>query len=141
MQIYHHAYIYIIYDCTTCNSTISIITQISSLELNTISSPMAHTYNYIPYNCDIILIQEIHSLTYPFPHKSSHSFHQFQAPNTWTFLVHFTQTRDCFYNPKTKQVGCPRAAHSSYIGSSWWNRISMAIPSLIPIKHNLMHNL
>ena len=29
-----------IYNYTTCNSTISIITQISSLELNTISSPM-----------------------------------------------------------------------------------------------------
>ena len=50
MQIYHHAYIYIIYNYTTCNSTISTITQISSLELNTISSPMAHTHNYIPYN-------------------------------------------------------------------------------------------
>ena len=141
MQIYHYAYIYIIYNYTTCNSTISTITQISSLELNTISSPMAHTHSYISYNCDIILIQEIHAITYPFPHKSSNSFHQFQAPNTWMFLVHFTQTQDCFYNPKTEQVGCPRAAHSSYIGSSWWNRISMEIPGLIPTKHNLMHNL
>ena len=79
MQIYHHAYIYIIYNYTTCNSTISTITQISSLELNTISSPMAYTHNYIPYNCDIILLQEVHALTYPFPHKSSHSFHQFHA--------------------------------------------------------------
>ena len=126
MKIYHHAYIYIIYNYTTCNSTISTIIQISSLELNTFSSPMAYTHNYIPYNCDIILIQEVHALTYPFPHKSSHSFHQFQALNTWMFLVHFTQTRDCFYSPKTEQVGYPRAAHSSYIGSSWWNRISMA---------------
>ena len=114
----------------------------SSLCINLFkSSPMAYKHNYILYNCDIILIQEIHALTYPFPHKSSHSFHQFQAPNIWTFLVHFTQTRNCFYSPKTEQVGCPRAAHSSYIGSSWWNRIPMAIPGLIPTKHNLMHIL
>ena len=100
---------------------------------------MAYTHNYIPYNCDIILIQEVHALTYPFPHKSSHSFHQFQAPNTWTFLVHFTQTRDCFYSPKTEQVGCPRAAHSSYIGSSWWNRIPYPFPVLYIPKYNLEH--
>ena len=61
---------------TTCNSTIAIITQISSLEQITISSPMVCTHNYIPYNCDIMLIHKVHALTYPFPHKSSHSFHQ-----------------------------------------------------------------
>ena len=141
MKIYHHAYIYIIYNYTTCNSIISTITQISSLELNTISSPMAHTHNYIPYNYDIILVQEVHALTYPFPHKSSHSFHQFQAPNTWTFLYHFTQTRDCFYSPKIEQVSCPRAAHSSYIGSSWWNRIPYPFPVLYTPNHNLFNKL
>ena len=51
-----------IYNYTTCNSTISIVTQISSLELNTISSPMAYTHHYIPYNCDIILTHQ--ALTY-----------------------------------------------------------------------------
>ena len=51
-----HTNIYIIciyskfYNHTTCNSTISTITQISLLEQITISSPMAHTHNYIPYN-------------------------------------------------------------------------------------------
>ena len=43
------------YNHTTCNSTISTITQISSFEQITISSPMAYTHNYIPYNCDIML--------------------------------------------------------------------------------------
>ena len=109
------------YNYTTGNSIISIITQISSLEQITISSPMTYTHNYIPYNCDILLIHEVHALTYPFPHKSSHSFHQFQAPNTWTFFVHFTQTRDYFYSPKTEHVGCPWAAHSSNLCSSLLN--------------------
>ena len=40
---------------TTCNSIISTITKINSLEQITISSPMAYTHNYIPYNCDIML--------------------------------------------------------------------------------------
>ena len=43
------------YNHTTCNSTISTITQISS-------SPMAYTHNYILYNCDIILTPQ--ALTY-----------------------------------------------------------------------------
>ena len=34
-------------------------------------------------------------------------------------MAHFTQTRDCFYSPKTGEVGCPRAAHTSYTGSSF----------------------
>ena len=101
---------------------------------------MAYTHNYIPYNCDIILIQKVHALTYPFPNKSSHSFHQFQAPNPWTFLVHFTQTRDYFYSPKIEQVGCPRATHFSYIGSSWWNRIPWLFPASYIPTYNLMLN-
>ena len=82
IQLYHLCIYYPFHNYTTYNSKISTITQISSLELNTISSPMAHTHNYIPYNCDIILIQEVPALTYPFPQKSIHSFHQIQAPNT-----------------------------------------------------------
>ena len=50
------------YNYTTGNSIISTITQISSLEQITISSPMAYTHNYIPYNCDIMLIPQ--ALTY-----------------------------------------------------------------------------
>ena len=50
------------YNHTTCNSTISTITQISSFERITISSPMAYTHNYIPYNCDIMLTPQ--ALTY-----------------------------------------------------------------------------
>ena len=50
------------YNHTTCNSTISTITQISSFERITISSPMAYTHNYIPYNCDIMLTSQ--ALTY-----------------------------------------------------------------------------
>ena len=46
---------YQFYNHTTCNSTISTITQISSLEQFTISSPMDYTHNYIPYNCEIML--------------------------------------------------------------------------------------
>ena len=37
------------------------------------SHPMAYRYNYILYNCDIMLVHKVHALTYPFPHKSSHS--------------------------------------------------------------------
>ena len=61
---------------------------------------MAYEHNYILYNYVIILTHYFHELTYLFPHNSNHSFHQFQAPNTWIFLVHFTQTRDCFIVPK-----------------------------------------
>ena len=43
------------YNYTTGNSIIITITQISSLEQITTSSPMAYTHNYIPYNCDIML--------------------------------------------------------------------------------------
>ena len=50
------------YNYTTGNSIISTITQISSLEQITISSPMAYTHNYIPYNCDIMLTPQ--ALTY-----------------------------------------------------------------------------
>ena len=50
------------YNHTTCNSTISTITQISSFERITISSLMAYAHNYIPYNCDIMLTPQ--ALTY-----------------------------------------------------------------------------
>ena len=50
------------YNYTTGNSIISTITQISSLEQITISSPMAYTHNYIPYNCNIMLTPQ--ALTY-----------------------------------------------------------------------------
>ena len=63
-----------IYNHTTCNSTISSITQFCSLEQFTISSPMAYTHNYIPYNCDIMLTPQAYALTYLFPLNSSHSF-------------------------------------------------------------------
>ena len=79
-----------IYNHTTCNSTISTITQISSLEQFIISSPMAYTHNYIPYNCDIMLTHQVYALTYLFPLNSSHSIQQFHT-HTWTFLVQFTQ--------------------------------------------------
>ena len=42
----------------------STITQINSLELITNSSPMTYTHNYIPYNCDLMLIHKVHALTY-----------------------------------------------------------------------------
>ena len=61
-----------IWNHTTCNSIISTITQISSLEQITILSPMAHTHNYISYNCDIMLTPQTHALTYLFPINSSH---------------------------------------------------------------------
>ena len=50
IQMYLICIYYQIYNHTTCNSTISTITQISSFEQITISSPMAYTHNYIPYN-------------------------------------------------------------------------------------------
>ena len=43
---------------------LSTITQTNSLGLNTISSPMAYTHNYIPYNCDIMLTHQAYALTY-----------------------------------------------------------------------------
>ena len=46
---------------------------------------------------------------------------------------------DCFYSPKTEQVGCPRAVHSSFIGSSWWNQIPYLFPVSYSPKQNLMH--
>ena len=82
MLIYSHTYIYIymyVYinifkSHTTCYviSTQftpmyqfwSTITQINSLELITNSSPMTYTHNYIPYNCDLMLIHKVHALTY-----------------------------------------------------------------------------
>ena len=66
--IYSH-----IWNHTTCNSTISTtITQISSLEQITISSPMTYTNNYIPYNCDIMLTPQTYALAYLFLINSSH---------------------------------------------------------------------
>ena len=41
---------------------------------------MSYTHNYIPYNCDILLIHKVHALTYPFPHKSSHSLQTISMP-------------------------------------------------------------
>ena len=76
MIIYSHTYIYIniFKSHTTCYviSTQftpiyqfwSTITQINSLELITNSSPMTYTHNYIPYNCDLMLIHKVHALTY-----------------------------------------------------------------------------
>ena len=43
------------YNHTTCNSTISTITQISSFEQFTISSQMTYKHNYILYNYVIVL--------------------------------------------------------------------------------------
>ena len=40
----------------------------------TIASPMAYTHNYIPYNCNIMLTHQAYALTYLFPLNSSHSF-------------------------------------------------------------------
>ena len=103
---------------------------------------MTHTHNYIPYNCDIILIQEVHALTYPFPHKSSHSFHQFQAPNTWMFLVHFTQTQDCFTVPKQRKWavhGQPTPPTSVPLGGTefpWSFPTSYTQNTIYRINHN-----
>ena len=49
-------------------------TQISPLEQIIISSPMAYTHNYIPYNCNIMLTHQAYALIYLFPLNSSHSF-------------------------------------------------------------------
>ena len=87
-----------IYNHTTCNSTISTITQICSLEQFTISSPMAYTHNYIPYNCDIMFTHQAYALTYLFPLNSSHSIQQFHTHNTWAFFVQFTQKYSCHYS-------------------------------------------
>ena len=50
IQLYQVFIYHPIHNYMTCNSKISTITKISSLELNIISSPMAHTHDYIPYN-------------------------------------------------------------------------------------------
>ena len=100
---------------------------------------MTYTHNYIPYNCDIILIQEVHALTYPFPHKSSHSHQTIPMPKHMDIYGPFHTNWDYFYSPKTEQVGCPRAAHFSYISSSWWNRIPYPFPVSYSPKQNLMH--
>ena len=74
MLIYSHIYIKIFKSHTTCYvistqftpiyNFWSTITQINSLELITNSSPMTYAHNYIPYNCDLMLIHKVHALTY-----------------------------------------------------------------------------
>ena len=97
---------------------------------------MAYKHNYIPYNCDIILIHEFHALTYPFPHKSSHSFHQFQAPNTWTFWSISRRPGIVFTVPKQSKWaihGQPTPPTSVPLGGT-------EFPWPIHTKPNLMHN-
>ena len=81
------------YNHTTCNSTISTITQISSLDQFTISSTMTYTHNYISYNCDIMLTPQAYALTYLFPLNSSHSFH------TISYTPHMDVFGPIFTNP------------------------------------------
>ena len=98
IQIYQLCIYSKIYNHTTCNSTISTITQISSLKLNIIPFPNVYTHNYIPYNCDIKLTHQAYTLTYYFHTTQVIHFKQFQAHNTWTFLVQFTQKYSCYYS-------------------------------------------
>ena len=143
MLIYSHTYIYIniFKSHTTCyviSSQVtpiyqfwSTITQINSLELITNSSPMTYIPNYIPYNCDLMLIHKVHALTYPFPHKSNHSlqtifytqhmdlFYPFHT-NPGLFLQ--SQNRDCGLS-----VGSPLIQHLFH----FLKPISMAISGII----------
>ena len=48
---------------------------------------------------------------------------------------------DCFYSPKTEHVGYSWAAHSSYISSSWWNRITYPFPVSYSPKLDLFNKL
>ena len=80
MLIYAHTYIYIyiyiyIYKIFKSHTICYVISHnlhqytnfgqpSPSLELITNSSPMTYTHNYIPYNCDLMLIHKVHALTY-----------------------------------------------------------------------------
>ena len=102
IYIYIYIYINIFKSHTTCyviSSQVtpiyqfwSTITQINSLKLITNSSPMTYTPNYIPYNCDLMLIHKLHALTYPFPHKSNHSLQ----------TISYTQHMDLFLSISCK---------------------------------------
>ena len=100
---------------------------------------MAYQHNLIPFNCVIKLVHKNQVLTYLFPHIPSHSFQQFKCPKHMDLYGPFHTNWDCFYSPKTKHVGCPRAAHSSNIGSSWWNRIPYPFPVSYSPKHDLIN--
>ena len=102
---------------------------------------MAYQHNLIPFNCVIKLIHKNQVLTYLFPHIPSHSFQQFKCPKHMDLYDPFHTNWDCFYSPKTGQVGCQRAAHSSYIGSSWWNRIPWLFPASYLPTYNLFNKL
>ena len=43
-----------------------------------------------------------------------------------------------FNSPKNITVGCPWAAHSPNVGSSWWNRIPYPFPIFYSPKQNLL---
>ena len=126
-------------------------TFIYKMHIFSISSPMAYTHNYILYNCDIMLTHQAYALTYLFPLNSSHSFYQFQAHQTWTFLVQFKPTHSpnvvlsinlsVFNSPKNRTVGCPWAAHSPNVNSSWWNRMPYPFPVSYSPKYNLLYKL
>ena len=44
-----------------------------------------------------------------------------------------------FLQSRNPAVGCPRAAHLSNLGFTFWNRISYPFPVLYSPKYNLMH--
>ena len=94
---------------------------------------MTYTHNYIPYNCDLVLIHKVHALTYQALYNSSHSFHQFQAPNTWFFWVHFKPTRTVYNSP----TDSPLSTHRFHFVES----NTMATIGLMHTKHKLFNKL
>ena len=57
------------------------------------------------------------------------------------FMCHYSHkpgTVFFFNSPKNRTVGCPWAAHSPNVGSSWWNRIPYPLPVSYSPKHNLL---
>ena len=139
--IYPICIYYQICNHTTCYSSLSTITQISSLEKITISSPMAHTHNYIPYNCDIMLTPQAYALTYLFPLNSSHSFQPISyTPHMDVFGLIHTNPGLILTVPKQNSglsMGSPLTLHRfHFVGPN-----SMPISGLILTKTQFITDL
>ena len=116
-------------------------TNIYKMHIFSISSPMAYTHNYIPYNCDIMLTHQAYALTYYFQSTQAIHFINFKHTKHGRFWSNSSQPGTVFNSPKNRTVGCLWAAHSLNVGSSWWNRIPYLFPVSYSPKHNLLYKL
>ena len=105
---------------------------------------MAYIHNYIPYNYDIMLIHKVHALTYPFPHKSSHSLQTISYTQHMDVFGPSHTNWDCFFFftvPKQSKWAIRGQPNHQTLVPLFENQFPWPFPASYTPTHNLLHKL